>query len=287
MYGSFTMVGDELADAARRAAEEHGCDIAEVPITAIAAAAGISRSTLLRRLGGTRAALDAAVRRAGIDPGGRPPVRERAIEAAARLIAENGLGSFTLEAVAAAASCSLPSLYAIFESRDGLLNAAFDRYGPVPDLQHLVADPPEQLEDLVAALHRVMVTVFTREPRVLPALIADLLARPDGPASRMFEAEFVPKIIGPLQTLLAPQIEAGRVRALPIPVHINLLGGPLIAQLLFRPGLAHVFGDALPPIDEVVDLLSDAYLRTVATPRSRRSVSKTTSKATPKAEKGP
>src|SRR5262245_5173935 len=82
---------DTLVDAAMEAADELGRDIADVPITAIARHAGISRSTLLRRLGGSRTALDDAVRARGVDPGGIPPVRVRALDAAAALIAQNGL----------------------------------------------------------------------------------------------------------------------------------------------------------------------------------------------------
>src|ERR671938_1917802 len=92
-------VPDELVQAALRAADELGRDVAEVPTAAIADRAGMSRSTLLRRLGGSRAALHEAVRAAGIDPGGRS-VRVRAIHAAAVLISEAGLAAATLEAIA-------------------------------------------------------------------------------------------------------------------------------------------------------------------------------------------
>ena len=75
----------ELVQAALRAADALGRQVADVPVAAIAAEAGISRSTLLRRLGGSRSALDAAVRATGVDPGGLP-VRVRALDAAADLI---------------------------------------------------------------------------------------------------------------------------------------------------------------------------------------------------------
>ncbi|MGH3853892.1 MAG: TetR family transcriptional regulator [Pseudonocardiaceae bacterium] len=106
-----------------------------MPLTALAAAAGISRSTLLRRIGGSRRALDDAVRAAGVDPGGRQPVRKRAIEAAARIMSERGLAVATLEAVAAAAGCSVHSLYATFGGRDGLLAAIYENYSPIVDIE--------------------------------------------------------------------------------------------------------------------------------------------------------
>ena len=45
-----------------RSAERLGRDVADVPIAVIAHALGVSRSTLLRRLGGSRGPLDDAVR---------------------------------------------------------------------------------------------------------------------------------------------------------------------------------------------------------------------------------
>lgn len=63
----------EVVAAALRAAERLGKGVADVPVAMIATEAGISRSTLLRRFGGSRTALNEAVRAAGVDPGGLPP----------------------------------------------------------------------------------------------------------------------------------------------------------------------------------------------------------------------
>src|SRR5215216_2376551 len=51
----------ELVSAAIGEAERRGEEVADVPLSALAAAAGISRSTLLRRIGGSRRALEDAV----------------------------------------------------------------------------------------------------------------------------------------------------------------------------------------------------------------------------------
>ncbi|MDP4511035.1 TetR/AcrR family transcriptional regulator [Nonomuraea turcica] len=253
----------DLVDAALAAAEKQGKDVAEVPLRAIAAAAGISRSTLLRRLGGSRVRLDEAVRQAGVDPGGRPPVRERALAAAAELIGRDGLGAVTLEAVAAAAQCSPTSLHAIFGGRDGLLATMFDRYVPVPDLEALATDPPERIEETVHAIYSALAEAFCREPRVLPAIFGDLFSRPDGTAARMLKAN-LPRMFASLGTLLTSQIQAGRLRPLPLPLLIQLMIGPMAGHMLLRPALQDALGDVLPPVEEVSRMFADAFIRAAA-----------------------
>jgi AcrR family transcriptional regulator len=254
------VVRDDLVQAAVGEAEQRGQDVADVPLTAIAAAAGISRSTLLRRLGGSRRALDEAVRAAGVDPGGRPPVRERALAAAASLIAERGLSAITLDAVADAAQCSLPSLHTTFGGRDGLLTAIFERYGPILDVERLMADRPATLEETVREVYKILVAAFQREPRVIPALFADLLGRPDGPARRVLELNF-PRILGSVGAWLMDEVRAGRIRPLPLPVLAQMLIAPLVLHLLSRPALAQVL--ELPSVEEVCEGFAGAYLRGV------------------------
>ena len=127
-----------------------------MPLIALAEAAGVSRSTLLRRIGGSRRALDDATPAARTDPGGRRPVRERAVETRAKLISERGLAVATLEAVAAAARCSVHSLYAAFGGRDELLGAIYERYSPILDFESLTAQPRASPEETVRAVYHTM-----------------------------------------------------------------------------------------------------------------------------------
>ncbi|GAA3311602.1 hypothetical protein GCM10020295_81650 [Streptomyces cinereospinus] len=184
---SETPVPQEIVEATLRAAEERGVPAADLTLRDIAREAGISRSTLLRRLGGTRQALDEALRAAGVELGGRKPVRERAIEAAAALISRQGLATLTFERVAMAAECSVQSLYGTFGGRDELMHAVFERYSPILDVEAFLAGPRGDLEDMVRRFHQLLADALEREPRVLPALLAEVFARPgDENVQRVF-----------------------------------------------------------------------------------------------------
>lgn len=255
----------DLVAAALRAAEETGKDVADVPLVAIARQAGISRSTLLRRLGGTRAPLDEAVRAAGVDPGGRRPVRERAVEAAARLIGERGLAAVTLEAVAGAAGCSVPSVYAVFGGRTELLRAVFERYAPAVEVERILADPDADLRATVVAVYRELARALLAEPRVLPAMIAQTLARPHSDRARIPAADRAPGFPGDaLRRWMAAQVEAGRLRDdLTVPELLQQMAGPLLLNLMLRPA-----DDRPAPsdVDRTCEVFADAFLRAAAPP---------------------
>jgi AcrR family transcriptional regulator len=255
----------DLVSAAVRASENLGKDVADVPLVAIAEEAGISRSTLLRRVGGSRRALDEAVRASGVDPGGQRPVRERAVEAAGGLISEQGLAAATLEAVAASAGCSVHSLYATFGGRDELLRAVFERYSPILDLEAVLTGPTGDLADQVRAIYRLMGDAFSREPRVLPAMFADVFARPEGPTSDMFVRLFFPRMLAGLGGWLAGEVAAGRVRDLPVPLLAQQMLAPIAVHCMLRPALDRVEGMEFPGIEEVSAVFAESFLRAVAT----------------------
>jgi AcrR family transcriptional regulator len=258
-------VAPGLVRAAIRAAERAGRDVADVPLSAIAASAGVSRSTLVRRLRGSRQALDEAVRAAGVDPGGRPTVAVRAVEAGARLIGERGLAAVTLDAVARAAQCSVPSLYAVFGGRDELLGAIYERYSPLADLEDLCGDAEADLRPTVLGIHRAMAASFERRPQVMPAMLADLLARPDGPTGQIFARHF-PRALSGVGGWLAAQAGAGRIRDLPVPLLMLLLTGPLVTHLLLRRPMARSLDEPPTDIDDVCEIFTESFLRAVATP---------------------
>ena len=258
------VVAEDLVQAALRAAEKRGKDVADVPVLAIAREAGISRSTLLRRLGGTRAALDEAVRAAGVDPGGQMPVRARALDAAAALISESGLAAATLEAIAGRADCAVHSLYMAFGSRDELLRIVFERHSPIPDLEDVLDTASDDLAATVQRLYQALATALGREPRVGPAILAEVFARPASPTVQTLSQHAAPRMLEVVGTWLNTQVKRRRIRDLPTPLLIQQLMGPMVMHMLVRPALTALDVIELPDLDTTCTELAANFVRAVA-----------------------
>ncbi|GAA3310554.1 TetR/AcrR family transcriptional regulator [Streptomyces cinereospinus] len=259
-------VPQDIIEATLRAAEARGVSAADVTLRDIAQEAGISRSTLVRRLGGSRTVLDEALRAAGVEPGERKPVRERAIEATGTMISAQGLGAVTFERVAVAAGCSVPSLYATFGGRDELLRAVFDRYSPMVDVEAFLATSRGDLEDTVRRLTRLVVDSLEREPRVLPALLAEVFARPGDDNVLTIFRTLTPRLLAGLGAWLAGEAAAGRVRDLPPLLLTQLMTGPIFLHFLLRPVTSRVAAADLPSKEETIETFAQAFLRAVALP---------------------
>lgn len=261
-------VPQDLIEATLRAADARGVSVAEVTLRDIALEAGISRSTLVRRLGGSRAPLDEALGAAGFEPRGRKPVRERAIEATGTLISTQGLGAVTFERVAAVAECSVPSLYATFGGRDELLRAVFERYSPTVDVEAFLATAQGDLEDTVRGLTRLTVDTLEREPRVLPALLSEVFARPGDDKVLVVFQSLTPRMLSGLGAWLAAEAAAGRVRDLPPLLLAQMMCGPIFLHFLLRPVSSQVVAADLPSKEETIETFTQAFLRAVALPRT-------------------
>lgn len=260
-------VPSEVISATLRSAERLGRDVADVPIVVIAHALGVSRSTLLRQLGGSRRALDDAVRDLGVDPGGRPPVRLRAVEAAAEMIGARGVASATLEAIAAEAGCSVPSLHATFGGREGLLRAVYDRYLPALDVEAVLSAAPDgALTATVGAVYRSLAEVCLQEPRVLSAVLAETLARPAGPGAGILAEYGAVRTIAVLREWLDGEVAAGRIRDLPRTLLIQQLISPILVHAVMRPGLSGIRQADLPDVSTSCDILAESFVRAVAVP---------------------
>lgn len=255
----------DVIRATLRSAERLGRDVADVPIVVIAHALGVSRSTLLRQLGGSRRPLDDAVRDIGVDPGGRPPVKVRAVESAAVLIGAGGVSSATLDAIAEDAECSVHSLYATFGGREGLLRAVYDRYIPALDMEEVIGSADTDLLQTVRSIHRTLADLYLREPRVLAAVLGETLARPAGTGAGALIEHGALRLIAVLGTWLDREVAGGRIRDLPRSLLIQQLISPVSVHAIMRPGLANFPQVALPELEAACDFFADAFVRAVAT----------------------
>lgn len=255
-------VADELIEAALRLSRDRRQPVAEIPVATIAAATGVSRSTLLRRLGGSRAPLDEAIRARGIDPGGEP-VRVKALVAAGELIAELGLAATTMEVIARRADCSVDSLYLNFGSREELLAAVFERYSPILDIDDILSSSTGDFSETVRRVYREVITSLSRQPRVTPALLAEVMARPAGTVAKSIAQRNAPRVFGVLGSWLDKEVSSGRIRDLPLPILLNLFVAPVAANILLGPAIASEEREI--DMDELCDIFAEAFIRGTAT----------------------
>ena len=254
---------NDLIAAARAASEATGLPVADVSLDEIARRAGISRATLFRRIG-SRAALEEAVRAAGIDPGSRPDVRERATQAAADLIEEGGLAALTLEAVAERADCSVRTLHTQLGGREGLLAAVFEQFSPLPRIERAMAGEPMMLEQGLRAIYGTILDTAVARRGLLAAVVADVAFRPDGPTAEYVRSTYLPRVTDVILPWLEGLVRAGEIRPLPIPLLIQVLVGPIGAHVFLGPVLTRTTGLQPPSREEVCDGLIDAFMRAVA-----------------------
>jgi len=258
---------DDLITAAITAADTTGKPVAEVSLDAIARQAGISRATLFRRIG-TRQALDDAIRASGVDPGGRSDVRTRATTAAADLIEAGGLAAMTLEAVAARADCSVQALHSQLGGREGLLRATLERFTPLPRVEAAFTKPPADLASGARLVYGIVFDTIEERRALLIALIAEASTRPDGPLARYLLETYLPRVFGLLGEWLQGEMLAGRIRPMPLPVLLQFFAAPIGFHAISRPLISSARGIAPLDRNEVIELLTDAFLRAV-TPDSR------------------
>jgi AcrR family transcriptional regulator len=257
-----------IVQAAIAEAEATGTPVAELSLDRIARRAGMSRSTIYRRVR-TRRALDDAVRAAGGDPGSRVGVRDRAIGAATELIVADGVAALTVEAVTRRVGCAATSIYAAFGDREGLLAAVFDRHAPLPVVEHLLTTDPDSTADFESGVQAIYTAVFDSvadDTAVLQAMFAEILAKPNGVGTQFFRDRILPRIASTVGAWLTEQIHAGRCADLPLTLLIPLFIAPISVHLLARPRLIAA-GQAVPDRHTVIEAMTSAFCGATATHR--------------------
>ena len=265
LVSSLMRMDGVIVQAAMAEAVETGRPVAELSLDRIARRAGLSRSTVYRRVR-TRRALEDAVRKAGGDPGSRVGVRDRAIAAATELIVADGVAALTVEAVTRRVGCAATSVYAAFGDREGLLAAVFERHAPLPVVEELLTAHPRRFGSFESGVRAIYTAVFDTvadDTAVLQALFAEILAKPNGIAMRFFRDRILPRITSTVGAWLKEQIAAGHCADLPVSLLIPLLIAPISVHLLARPSLVAA-GAPVPDRDTVIGAMTAAFVHAAA-----------------------
>jgi AcrR family transcriptional regulator len=255
-----------IVHAAMAEAEETGTPVAALSLDRIARRAGLSRSTVYRRVR-SRQALDDAVREAGGDPGARVGVRDRAVAAATELIVADGVAALTVEGVARRVECSVSSVHTALGGREGLLAAVFERHAPLPAVEHLLSVEPERFTDFETGVRTIYTTVFDTvagDTAVLEALFAEILAKPTGIGMQFFRDRVLPRITATVGGWLRGQIRAGHCVDLPLSLLVPLLISPISVHLLARHRLVAA-GQPVPDRRTVIDAMTAAFCNAAGT----------------------
>jgi AcrR family transcriptional regulator len=258
-----------IVQAAMAEAQDTGTPVAELSLDQIARRAGISRSTIYRRVR-NRQALDDAVRNAGSDPGSRVGVADRAIAAATEVIIADGVAALTVDGVARRVGCSVSAVHTAFGGRDGLIAAVFERNAPLPTVVKLMTEHPERFADFESGVRAIYTVVFDTVGdqaggiAVLEALFSEVLAKPNGVGAQLFNDRILPRITANVGGWLTSQIRAGRCADLPLSLLVPLLISPISIHLIAR-GRLTAAGVPVPDRQSVIDAMTAAFCNAVGT----------------------
>ncbi|MCK2216277.1 TetR/AcrR family transcriptional regulator [Actinomadura sp. ATCC 31491] len=219
---------EEVARVLRSHLAGTGAEYGELSLEDIAAVLGISRSTLIRRIGHRRH-LDEILARHGAGTS-RRSAGDRAVRAAARLYGELGVGEVTLEMVAAEAGCTVQAIQGQLGGRDGLLAAVFDRYSPMPGVAEVLAEPPADLERGARLLYAQVLDALLGEGRVMAAMFAEIASRPAGALAAHVRQRYAPRFAGLMTGWLRGYVDSGVVRDLPDKTLLSQFAGPVLAR---------------------------------------------------------
>lgn len=220
----------------------------------IAAAAGISRASYYRLVGGSHQAL---LREAGLVA--EPSSRERVLAATADLLAEAGITGLLMDAVAERAGVSRPTLYRLFPGKAELIAAVTQTRSPLVQLGTVLSQaadrPPEAvLPNLIAAV----VPRLLANRGILHAVLAELaMAGPDGVVGRTVLSEMFQSLADYLEGHMA----AGRLRRTEPLAAAQALLGPLFLYATTRPDLWLTTAGDAPPPEQILAEIVQIWLR--------------------------
>lgn len=161
--------------------------------------------------------------------------RRQIVDAALRVIAEQGLGRFTTAAIAAEVGLTDGALFRHFDTKEAIVLAAMDRVEEVI----FAGFPPEDPDPIarVGALVRHRVAVVREHPVIARILLTDSLRHAAGPAGAEKVAGWKSRTMAFLRACLEEAAASGALRPDVPPAHGALIvQGTILAVALGVPG---------------------------------------------------
>ncbi len=222
----------------------------------LAAAAGVSLSTLYRLFGSRQTLL----RELEVEL--PPSTRERVLDAAYELIGQHGLADLAMEEVAAKAGVSRATLYRLFPGKSELfrdLLRSRSRWEVIAGSLEAMSDRPP--EEVMPATARAVVAATKRGGGLLLPLLSELgRGAPEITEGAAFAAGRWVDAIG---RYLTAQMDSGRLRRMDPLLAFTAFASPIAVYLLTRP-LAERYLGVTTPVQDAVDELVQVWLRAMA-----------------------
>jgi AcrR family transcriptional regulator len=246
--------------------DENEAGLAGLSMDQLATKAGVSRATLYRLFGSQQHLL----RELGLAP--PPTVHSRILDTALELVGRHGLAELSMDELAAAAGVSRATLYRLFPGKEPLFAAlvrSFSPFEPIAAVLETMGDRPPA-EVIPAVAHAMAAAMDGHMGLLLQLLLEfgrDRHPDPDGGQSISEDAIQGMRTLPLVRGYLADQMAAGRLRRMDPDLAFQVLAGPIVLHLLWRPAAgSRVDGPPVgeAPLAEVVDELVGVWLRAMA-----------------------
>jgi AcrR family transcriptional regulator len=219
-----TAVRERIVAAAREALAR-----GERPVVAeIVASAGVSKATFYRNFGSREDLLRE------LDVAPEPDSRPAILDAAADLLARDGLARLSMDELAARGGVSRARLYRLYPGKGALFAAMLREFSPievvVKRIGELAGEPPERaMPELAVSLWRA---VSTHLGVIRPLLFEAASLGPD--VRETILGDVAPRLLAAFGAYLVAQMQAGRLRTMHPVFAMQSFVGPIIAHVMLR-----------------------------------------------------